>query len=87
MGVFSAGRPVGRITLEIDIPEVLAELEATFEAYERALTGNDIETLNSLFWDSPSTVRYGTREAERQMGMRRSPHFVSSGGWSIRAGL
>ena len=52
--------------LEVDIPDVLAELEATFEAYERALTGNDIETLNSLFWDSPSTERYGTREAERQ---------------------
>ena len=54
--------------LKVDIPDVLAELEATFEAYERALTGNDIETLNSLFWDSPSTVRYGTREAERQYG-------------------
>lgn len=54
--------------LEVDIPDVLAELVATFEAYERALTGNDIETLNSLFWDSPSTVRYGTREAERQYG-------------------
>ena len=36
--------------LKVDIPDVLAELEATFEAYERALTGNDIETLNSLFW-------------------------------------
>ena len=33
MGVFSAGRPVGRITLEIDIPEVVT----TFDAYERAL--------------------------------------------------
>jgi hypothetical protein len=38
MGVFSAGRPVGRITLEIDIPEVVT----TFEAYERALVNNDI---------------------------------------------
>ena len=53
---------------EVDIPDVLAELVATFEAYERALTGNDIEALNRLFWDSPSTVRYGTRESERQYG-------------------
>jgi hypothetical protein len=54
--------------LEVDIPEVLAELTATFEAYEKALVTNDIETLNSLFWDSPTTVRFGTRDAERQYG-------------------
>jgi hypothetical protein len=54
--------------LEVDIPEVLSELVATFEAYETALVTNDIETLNNLFWDSPATVRYGTREVERQYG-------------------
>jgi hypothetical protein len=54
--------------LEVDIPEVLSELVATFEEYERALTQNDIQTLNGLFWESPSTVRYGTRESERQYG-------------------
>jgi hypothetical protein len=54
--------------LEVDIPEVLAELTAMFEAYENALVTNDIEALNSLFWDSPTTVRFGTRDAERQYG-------------------
>jgi hypothetical protein len=54
--------------LEVDIPEVLSELVATFEAYETALVTNDIETLNNLFWDSPATLRYGTREVERQYG-------------------
>jgi hypothetical protein len=54
--------------MEIDIPEVLSELVATFETYEKALTGNNIEALNKLFWDSPSTVRYGTLEFERQYG-------------------
>ena len=54
--------------LEIDIPEVLVELVATFEAYEKALLANDIEALNKLFWDSPATVRFGTRESERQYG-------------------
>jgi Protein of unknown function (DUF3225) len=54
--------------LEVDIPEVLSELVATFEAYEKALVTNDIETLNTLFWDSPATVRYGTREFECQYG-------------------
>lgn len=54
--------------LEIDIPEVLAELVTTFEAYERALIDNDIEALNSLFWVSPLTMRYGTRVSEHQYG-------------------
>jgi Protein of unknown function (DUF3225) len=54
--------------LEVDIPEVLSELIATFEAYEKALVTNDIETLNKLFWDSAATVRYGTREFEHQYG-------------------
>jgi hypothetical protein len=52
MGIFPPGGRLREIVLKVDIPDVLAELEATFEAYERALTGNDIETLNSLFWDS-----------------------------------
>jgi hypothetical protein len=52
--------------LEIDIPEVLAELVAAFEDYERALVDNDIAGLNALFWDSPLTLRYGTRVSEIQ---------------------
>lgn len=51
---------------EVDIPEILAELIASFEAYERALIDNDIEALNALLWASPLTTRYGTRDAERQ---------------------
>ncbi len=54
--------------MEIDIPDVMSELVMMFERYEKALTGNDIETLNNLFWNSPSTLRYGTREFERQYG-------------------
>jgi hypothetical protein len=47
---------------EINHPEALAELTAAFEAYERALVGNDIEGLNDLFWDSALTLRYGVKE-------------------------
>jgi len=54
--------------MDVDIPQVLSELTATFEVYEQALTGNDIAKLNNLFWDSSSTVRYGTRDFERQYG-------------------
>jgi 1-carboxybiuret hydrolase subunit AtzH-like protein len=48
--------------LEINIPDVVAELSAAFDAYERALIANDIETLNRSFWNSPHTLRYGVRE-------------------------
>jgi hypothetical protein len=54
--------------LEIDIPEAVAELTAAFDAYERALIGNDIAAVNELFWNSPEAVRFGTREAELQYG-------------------
>ena len=48
--------------VEVNIPEVLAEVSAAFAAYERALVGNDIEGLNALFWDSPLALRYGAGE-------------------------
>ncbi len=54
--------------LEIDIPEAVAELTAAFEAYERALVGNDIAAVNDFFWNSPDAVRFGTRDAERLYG-------------------
>lgn len=46
--------------MEIDIPEVVAELTAEFEAYERAIVTDDVQTVIRLFWDSPHTLRYGT---------------------------
>jgi hypothetical protein len=48
--------------LEVNIADVAAELGAAFEEYERALVGNDIGTLNRLFWNSPHTLRYGVNE-------------------------
>lgn len=48
--------------MEIDLPEVVAEVRAAFAAYETALTGNDVETLETLFRDDPRTVRYGATE-------------------------
>jgi len=48
--------------MEIDIPEVKAELEAAFAAYETALTTNDVDLLDALFLDAPTTIRYGGGE-------------------------
>ena len=48
--------------MDINIPAVKAEVEAAFALYEQALIANDIETMQSLFWDSPHTIRYGIGE-------------------------
>ncbi len=48
--------------MQIDIPEVKAEVEAAFALYEAALVGNDVETLEALFNDDPRTIRYGGGE-------------------------
>jgi hypothetical protein len=47
---------------EVNLPEVLAEVRSVFEEYERALVGNDVATLQRLFWDSPHTIRHGATE-------------------------
>ncbi len=49
--------------MEIDKPEIVNEVTAAFEAYEAALTGNDVDTLDALFWDEARTIRYGPAES------------------------
>jgi Protein of unknown function (DUF3225) len=48
--------------IEVNIPEVVAEVEKAFARYERALVSNDIAELDALFWKSPHTLRYGATE-------------------------
>jgi len=48
--------------MEINIPEVLAEVTDAFARYEQALVANDVATLDALFWNSPHTIRYGGGE-------------------------
>jgi hypothetical protein len=48
--------------VDINLPEVVAEVTAAFERYERALMANDVPTLVALFWDSERTLRYGLAE-------------------------
>ena len=48
--------------MDVNLPEVLAEVGEAFAAYERALIANDIEALNALFWESPLALRYGVAE-------------------------
>ena len=48
--------------MEINTPEVLAEVTAAFNRYEEALNSNDVTVLDELFWKSPHTLRYGVGE-------------------------
>jgi hypothetical protein len=48
--------------MQIDIPDVKAEVEAAFAKYEQALVTNDVATLEALFWDDGRTIRYGVGE-------------------------
>ena len=48
--------------MQINLPEIVAEVTAAFMRYEKALTSNDIAVLDELFLDSPHTVRYGVTE-------------------------
>lgn len=50
------------MTMEINRPDVLAEVTAAFERYEDALVNNKVDVLDELFWNSPHTLRYGATE-------------------------
>jgi hypothetical protein len=50
------------IMLEINIPDVVAEVTAAFQRYERALVKNDVAVLDSLFWNNANTLRFGIAE-------------------------
>jgi Protein of unknown function (DUF3225) len=48
--------------VEIDLPDVVAEVWAAFDRYERALVSNDVEALDALFRNDPRTIRFGGTE-------------------------
>ncbi|HEX9126388.1 MAG TPA: oxalurate catabolism protein HpxZ [Methylomirabilota bacterium] len=44
--------------MQTNIPEIAAEVRAEFERYERALNANDVDVLDSCFWNDPLVIRY-----------------------------
>jgi hypothetical protein len=48
--------------MDINLPDVLAEVTAEFERYEHALVTNDVASLDGFFWNSPHALRYGAGE-------------------------
>ena len=45
--------------MEINIPEIVAEVTEAFMKYEKAILANDVEMINELFWNDEKTLRYG----------------------------
>jgi ketosteroid isomerase-like protein len=62
--------------LEINVPEVVAEVTEAFERYERALVANDVAALDAMFWNNPNTLRFGI--AENLYGYEAIASFRSS---------
>jgi hypothetical protein len=48
--------------MDVDLPDVLAEVTAQFERYEKALVSNDVAVLGELFRADAHTLRYGIAE-------------------------
>jgi hypothetical protein len=50
------------VPITINVPEVVAELQALYPRYEQALVANDVDTLVSMFWAGPQVMRFGVTE-------------------------
>lgn len=48
--------------MQVDLPDVLAEVTALFARYEQALVSNDVVVLDQLFRADSRTLRYGIGE-------------------------
>ena len=48
--------------MDIDLPEVVADVKAAFDRYEKALTTNDVAVLDDTFREDQRTIRYGGAE-------------------------
>jgi len=48
--------------MQVDLPDVLAEVTEQFARYEKALVSNNVAVLDKLFRADPRTLRYGVGE-------------------------
>lgn len=58
--------------MDINRPDVFAELTEVFANYEKALVDGDNETLAGYFWDGPGLVRFGLADEQRGAGELRA---------------
>ena len=50
------------MSMDVNRPAILVEVQAAFARYEAALTANDVAVLDALFWDHALVIRYGMTE-------------------------
>jgi hypothetical protein len=48
--------------MQINLPNIHAEVQALFDQYEDALIHNKIDILDNSFWNNPLVIRYGMNE-------------------------
>ncbi len=53
--------------VQIDDPEVLAEMCEVFDRHEAALTASDMVVLDPTFWSDPRTMPFGTDHGHKAM--------------------
>ena len=54
-----------------NIPDVVAEISALFEAYEQALIDKNVDVLDAAFWNSPHTVSYTHLDVYKRQASHR----------------
>jgi hypothetical protein len=73
-GPLSAQQPnVPTAGMEIDLPDVVAEVKAAHDRYEQALISNNAAVLDATFRNDPRTIRYG--QAENLYGYKEIEAF------------
>ncbi len=60
--IFAQQPSVPKAGMEIDLPEVVAEVKAAYDRYNDAINSGTIAILNNTFWNDPRTIRYGPAE-------------------------
>lgn len=43
----------------VDLPDIVAEVREVHDKYEAALSRNDLDVLDALFWRDEKTIRFG----------------------------
>src|SRR5262245_54861202 len=62
VGLTGSTAPMAQIErplMEVNIPEMVAEVQAAVLGYQNAVDTQDVAVMNKLFWKSPFTVRFG----------------------------
>jgi hypothetical protein len=69
---------------DVNRPDVVAELTEMYGRYERALMADDRAVLDTLFWNSPTTIRYAMTNQNGYDAIKADRDATSRGGGAIK---